>query len=84
MVIAATNVPPEKLDTAIMRSGRFDRKITIEKPTAKEREALIAYYLKKVNADPAIDIPTIADKAQWFSPADINNMVREASIHGFT
>jgi cell division protease FtsH len=80
VVIAATNVPPEKLDTAIMRSGRFDRKIFIEKPTAKEREALIAYYLKKVNADPAIDIPAIADKAQWFSPADINNMVRESSV----
>ena len=80
VVIAATNVPPEKLDTAIMRSGRFDRKIYIEKPTAKEREALIQYYLKKVNADPAIDIPSIADKSQWFSPADINNMVREASV----
>ena len=48
VVIAATNMPPEKMDTAIMRSGRFDRKITIEKPTAKEREALISYYLKKV------------------------------------
>ncbi|MBF0505154.1 MAG: AAA family ATPase [Candidatus Omnitrophica bacterium] len=80
VVIAATNVPPEKLDTAIMRSGRFDRKITIDKPTSKEREALIAYYLKKVAADPNIDIPAIADKSQWFSPADINNMVREASI----
>ena len=80
VVIAATNVPPERLDNAIMRSGRFDRKITIDKPTAKEREALIAYYLKKVTADPAIDIPAIADKAQWFSPADINNMIREASI----
>ena len=63
-----------------MRSGRFDRKITIEKPTAKEREALISYYLKKVTADPTIDVPLIAEKAQWFSPADIHNMVREASV----
>jgi len=80
VVLAATNVPPEQLDTAIMRSGRFDRKIYVEKPTAKEREALIQYYLKKVNADPAIDVVTLADQAQWFSPADINNMTREASV----
>ena len=80
VVIAATNVPPERLDTAIMRSGRFDRKIYIEKPTATEREALIKYYLKKINADAAIEVTSIAEKAQWFSPADINNMVREASV----
>jgi len=80
VVIAATNMPPEKMDTAIMRSGRFDRKISIEKPTAKEREALITYYLGKVVAEPNINITLIAEKAQWFSPADIHNMVREASV----
>jgi cell division protease FtsH len=80
VVIAATNMPPEKMDTAIMRSGRFDRKITVEKPTAREREDLIHYYLKKVVSDDSVDVPLIAEKAQWFSPADINNMVREASI----
>lgn len=80
VVIAATNMPPEKMDPAIMRSGRFDRKVTVEKPTAKEREELIRYYLTKVVADPAIDVALIAEKAQWFSPADIQNMVREASI----
>ena len=80
VVIAATNIPPEKLDTAIMRSGRFDRKITIEKPTAKEREALIRFYLTKVASDPAINVSVVAEKSQWFSPADIHNMVREASV----
>src|SRR5208283_1781256 len=80
VVIAATNMPPEKMDTAIMRSGRFDRKITVEKPTAKEWEELIRYYLKKVICDTNIDVPMIAEKAQWFSPADIHNLVREASI----
>jgi len=63
-----------------MRSGRFDRKVNIEKPTAKEREAIIKFYLKKVAADPAIDIPLVAEKSQWFSPADIQNMIREASV----
>jgi len=80
VVIAATNMPPEKLDAAIMRSGRFDRKIIVEKPTAKEREELIRYYLKKVICDASLDVTLIAEKAQWFSPADISNMVREASI----
>ncbi|MDE1921637.1 MAG: AAA family ATPase [Candidatus Omnitrophica bacterium] len=80
VIIAATNMPPEKLDPAIMRSGRFDRKITVEKPTAREREELIRYYLKKIACDPAIDVALIAEKAQWFSPADIHNMVREASV----
>ncbi|MBF0619795.1 MAG: AAA family ATPase [Candidatus Omnitrophica bacterium] len=80
VVIAATNVAPEKLDDAIMRSGRFDRKIFIEKPTAKEREKLLSYYLSKISHDPAIDIALVADKAQWFSPADIANLVRESSI----
>ena len=68
VVIAATNMAPEKMDSAIMRSGRFDRKISIEKPTAKEREALISYYLKKISCDPSINVPLIAEKAQWFSP----------------
>ena len=80
IVLAATNVEEDELDPAIMRSGRFDRKIYIEKPTAKEREALIQYYLTKVTADKTIDIKLFAEKAQWFSPSDINNMIREASV----
>jgi cell division protease FtsH len=80
VVIAATNVPEEELDPAIMRSGRFDRKIEITKPTSRDREALFKFYLAKINADPAIDVPNTAEKLKWFSPADINNMVREAAI----
>src|SRR3990167_7773003 len=76
LILAATNVEEDELDPAIMRSGRFDRKIYIEKPTAKEREALIQYYLTKVTADKTIDIKLFAEKAQWFSPSDINNMIR--------
>ena len=79
IVLAATNVEEDELDPAIMRSGRFDRKIYIEKPNAKEREALIQYYLAKITADKTIDIKLCAEKAQWFSPSDINNMIREAS-----
>jgi cell division protease FtsH len=80
VVIAATNVPEEELDAAIMRSGRFDRKIEISKPSARDREELLKYYLKKIAVEPDLDIPDIAEKMKWFSPADINNMVREAAI----
>jgi cell division protease FtsH len=80
VVLAATNVPEEQLDSAIMRSGRFDRKIYIQKPNSKEREALIKFYLSKVTAENSVNIPELADKAKWFSPADINNMVREAAV----
>lgn len=80
VVIAATNVPEEELDPAIMRSGRFDRKIEINKPNARDREDLLRFYLKKITSDPGIDIVSTADRMKWFSPADINNMVREAAI----
>lgn len=80
IILAATNVEEDELDPAIMRSGRFDRKIEIDKPSAKEREELLKYYLSKVNADKDINIELYAEKAQWFSPSDIHNMVREASV----
>lgn len=80
VVFAATNADEDDLDPALMRSGRFDRKIHIEKPNAKERMALLNFYLRRVNADSGIDIEYFSEKAQWFSPSDINNMVREAGI----
>src|SRR3989338_6430799 len=80
IVIAATNVPEEELDEAIMRSGRFDRKIRVEKPNVMERKELIRYYLSKAQSDPALDIGHYADKPKWFSPSDINNLVREAGV----
>ncbi|MBF0330453.1 MAG: AAA family ATPase [Candidatus Omnitrophica bacterium] len=80
VVIAATNVPEEELDAAIMRSGRFDRKIEISKPSARDREELLKFYLQKISSEPEVDVPAIAEKMKWFSPADINNMVREAAI----
>ncbi len=80
VVIAATNVPEEDLDPAIMRSGRFDRKIEINKPTASDRKHLLEFYLKKVTTDPELNIDVVAEQMHWFSPADVNNMVREAAI----
>lgn len=80
VVIAATNAAPEQLDSAVTRSGRFDRKIYVFKPTAAEREQLLKFYLKKVSVDADVDIKKLAEKCQNFSPADISNMVREAGV----
>ncbi|MFH1359798.1 MAG: AAA family ATPase [Candidatus Omnitrophota bacterium] len=80
VIIAATNVNEDELDAAIMRSGRFDRKIRVEKPNAIERAKIIKYYLSKVSAEASIDVAFFAEKAKWFSPSDIHNMVREAVV----
>lgn len=80
IVLAATNVNEEELDEAIMRSGRFDRKIRVEKPNAEDREEIFKYYLSKVSFDASLDIPHYADKTKWFSPSDINNVVKEAGV----
>jgi len=80
VVLAATNVPEHELDPAIMRAGRFDRKIYITKPNLVERKELFKFYLSRVKAEPNIDSDLLAKKALWFSPADIDNMVREAGL----
>ncbi|MBZ0166468.1 MAG: AAA family ATPase, partial [Candidatus Omnitrophica bacterium] len=80
VVLAATNMPPESLDPAVMRSGRFDRKIEIVKPSSKDRAELLKFYISRIDAEDDIDIEYLADKSKWFSAADIDNMVREAGI----
>jgi len=80
VVLAATNVPEDELDTAIMRAGRFDRKIYVTKPNLEERKELFEFYLKRVQSESGIDTGMLARKALWFTPSDIDNMVREASV----
>jgi len=80
VVIAATNVDESELDSALMRAGRFDRKIYVTLPTLADRGKLFTYYLKKTQYDPAIDISALAKRSVGFSPAEISNMIREASL----
>jgi len=80
VVIGATNVDEKDLDQALMRAGRFDRKIYIGLPGLKDREQLFEFYLKKVRCGSDISIGQLARKAVYKSPADINNIVREAGI----
>ncbi|MBF0385820.1 MAG: AAA family ATPase [Candidatus Omnitrophica bacterium] len=80
VVLAATNVSEYDLDTAVMRSGRFDRKIYISRPNLKERKQLFDFYLKKFKVGENVNPEILAKKCLWFSPADIENMIRESSL----
>lgn len=80
IVIGATNAPEENIDQALLRPGRFDRKIYIDKPGLEDREKLFAYYLGKVQHDPSIDVGRLGRKSVYKSPADIENIVKEAAL----
>lgn len=80
LVIGATNASESVLDQALLRPGRLDRKIYVDKPGLDDREKLYRFYLSKVKADPGIDIPRLARRSVWKSPADIENVVKEAAL----
>jgi cell division protease FtsH len=80
IVIGATNAAEGILDPALLRPGRFDRRIQIRRPDLKEREEMFRYYLKKVKADPSVEIGRLARKTVGKSPAEIENIVKEAAL----
>ncbi len=80
IVIGATNANESVLDAALMRPGRFDRKIFVDKPNLTEREQLYRFYLSKVQHDPELDVGHLARKSVGKSPADIENVVKEAAL----
>lgn len=80
IVIGATNAPEDSLDPALLRPGRFDRKIYVGRPGLEEREKIFQYYLSKVKHDAAIDCRRLARKAVGKSPAEIENIVKEAAL----
>lgn len=80
VVIGATNAPESFLDPALLRPGRFDRKIYVDLPNLEEREKLFNYYLREVQYDPSLEIPRLARLTVGHTPADIANLVREAAL----
>jgi cell division protease FtsH len=81
ILIGATNAPESSLDPALLRPGRFDRKIIVDKPNLEDRQKLFAYYLKQVKYDPAdVKIDRLARITVGQNPADIANIVREAAL----
>jgi cell division protease FtsH len=80
VVIGATNADEGHLDAALMRPGRFDRKIYVDRPNLKGREQVFAYYMKKIQYDTAVDVPRLARRAVGKTPAEIENIVKEAAL----
>ena len=79
IVIAATN-RVDVLDKALLRPGRFDRRVTVPYPDLKSREAILGVHIKNVQADENLDIKKIAQGTPGFSGADLANLVNEATI----
>ncbi len=80
IIIGATNAPETFLDPAILRPGRFDRKIYVELPNLEEREKLFEYYLKDAKYDSSVDKKRLARLTVGNSPADVANLVHEAAL----
>ncbi|TMD46211.1 MAG: AAA family ATPase [Chloroflexi bacterium] len=79
LTVAATNIP-ESIDRALLRPGRFDRKIHVAPPTDKYRAEVILYYLNKVEHDPDISINALVQRLVDYTPVAIKHVINEAVI----
>lgn len=79
VILAATN-RPEVLDKALLRPGRFDRRIIVERPDLKGREDILKVHIKNVKVDPSIDLHAMALATSGAVGADLANMVNEAAL----
>jgi cell division protease FtsH len=79
IVMAATN-RPDILDPALMRPGRFDRRVTLDRPDVKGREAILKVHVKGKPLDPVVDLGSVARGTPGFVGADLENLVNEAAI----
>ncbi len=79
IIVAATN-RPDVLDPALLRPGRFDRRVVVNKPDLKGREQIIGVHTRKTPMGPDVDIARIARGTPGFSGADLENLVNEAAL----
>ncbi len=79
IILAATN-RPDVLDSALLRPGRFDRQITIDKPDVKGREAIFKVHLVPIKVSEKLDIYKLAEQTPGFAGADIANVCNEAAL----
>ena len=79
IVLASTN-RPDTLDPALLRSGRFDRKVLVNIPSKEERKLMFEYYLGKKKIDNKINIDSIVNRSSGMAWADIENIVNEAAL----
>jgi len=79
IMIAATN-RPDILDPALLRPGRFDRQITVDRPDVRGREAILKVHARNKPLDETVDLKTIAMRTPGFSGADLENLLNEAAL----
>jgi cell division protease FtsH len=79
IIMAATN-RPEVLDPALLRAGRFDRQVVVDKPDVRGREAILRVHTRHVRLGPDVDLHVIAARTPGFAGADLANIVNEAAL----
>ena len=79
ILLAATN-RPEILDPALLRPGRFDRQILVDRPDKKGREDILKVHIKNIKLAENVDVPEIAAMTAGFAGADLANLVNEATL----
>jgi cell division protease FtsH len=79
ILIAATN-RPDVLDPALMRPGRFDRRVVVPRPDVKGREGILHVHIRRVPVDETVDVVTLARGTPGFAGADLENLVNEAAL----
>lgn len=79
IVIAATN-RPDVLDPALLRPGRFDRQVVIDRPDLRDREEILKVHVKKKPLAKDVDLKRVAERTPGFSGADLANLLNEAAI----
>jgi cell division protease FtsH len=79
IIMSATN-RPEILDPALLRPGRFDRQVVVDRPDLKGREAILRVHVKKIKLSPEVDLNVVARRTPGFVGADLANIVNEAAL----
>jgi cell division protease FtsH len=80
IIMAATN-RPEILDPALLRPGRFDRHVAIDRPDVRGRERILQLHAKRLTLAADVDLSSVAAKTAGFAGADLANIVNEAALH---
>jgi cell division protease FtsH len=79
IIMAATN-RPDVLDPALVRPGRFDRQVVVDRPDLKGREEILRVHVRGVAIDPSVDLRLLAARTPGFTGADLANVVNEAAL----
>ncbi|HSL47881.1 MAG TPA: ATP-dependent zinc metalloprotease FtsH [Candidatus Deferrimicrobiaceae bacterium] len=79
IIMAATN-RPEVLDAALLRAGRFDRQVVVDRPDVKGREAILQVHARNVKLAPSVDLHVLAARTPGMAGADLANIINEAAL----